>query len=31
MRLLIDDALRDTGVEVGVGLELEENVQDVHK
>lgn len=29
MGLLVDNALGDTGVEVGMGLELEDDVQDV--
>jgi hypothetical protein len=27
----VDDLLRDTSVEVGVGLELEDNVQNIYK
>ena len=31
MRFFIDDLLRNTGVEVRVGLELKDDVQDVHQ
>lgn len=29
MRFFVDDALWDTRVEVGVGLELEDDIQDI--
>lgn len=31
MGFFVDDALGDTSVEVGVGLELEDDVQDVNQ
>lgn len=31
MRLLVDDLLRNAGIEIGMGLELEDDVQNVHQ
>lgn len=31
MRFLVYNLLRDAGVEVGMGFELKDDVQDVHK
>lgn len=31
MRFFINDLLWDTGVKIGVGFELEDDVQDVHQ
>ena len=31
MRLFVDDLLGDAGIKIGMRLELEDNVQDVHE